>query len=147
MADRHCHCKVVSLAVLFNKLCQCWLIASVNNIDHLENNYLTICSPLLSTNRLFSSFDVLVHPFGQLQSEEPDRKWNKQKESKPNKAATRLWQTCWFRGSVRTQRALCELSSAPYSCGVLTQSHTPTHITIAHTRNHYIDEVDQGYCF
>lgn len=30
-----------------------------------------------------TSFGVQGHPSGQLQSEEPERKWNKQKESKP----------------------------------------------------------------
>lgn len=53
-------------------------------------------------------------------------------ESKPNKAATRLQWTCWFRGGVGPQRALCERASAPYSCGVLTQPHSNTHCIHRH---------------
>lgn len=54
------------------------------------------------------------------------------KERKPNKAATRLQWTCWFRGGVGPQRALCERGGAPYSCGVLTQSHSNTHYIHTH---------------
>lgn len=49
-------------------------------------------SPTFSHRVSFApSFGVRGHRSGQLQREEPERKWNKQKESKPNKAATRLW--------------------------------------------------------
>lgn len=70
---------------------------------------------------LAPSLGAQGRPSGQLQGEEPERKQDKQKESK---ASTSLWQPCWFRDSACTQRAHCEHGSTLYSCGVLTPTHT-----------------------
>lgn len=106
----------------------CQLPCPHSRLDWLHRAFVCFClSPCLSFSQwvsLVPSFGVRGHPSGQLQREEPERKWHKQKESKPNNAAMRLWSTCWFRGSVHTQRALCEGGGAPYSWGVLAQSHT-----------------------
>lgn len=85
------------------------------------------CPSVLSV--LPPSLGAQGRPSGQLQCEEPERKQDKQKESK---ASTSLWQTCWFRDGACTQRAHCERGSTPYSCGVLAPD---THITLTQRRH------------
>lgn len=53
----------------------------------LQNFCLSICFLICLSTNLFHSFGVWAHHSGQLQKKEPEGKWNKQRESKPNKAS------------------------------------------------------------